>query len=258
MTGTWKLSTSTARIVNNSQVAWLSPTDAADTFPPVEFALREPDGLLAAGGDLSKERLLTAYRAGIFPWYEEGQPILWWSPDPRCVITPGEFHISKRLRQYARRSTFTLSCNRDFAGVIKACAGERSYQQGTWITADIRRAFLALHEDGWAHSVEIWDYSSLVGGIYGMSIGRVFFGESMFSHRNNASKFAMLGLCSILQQNRFELLDCQVISQHLLTLGARMIERAEFVNCLDDYCANLEQFTNWPEKVASIGDFLPK
>lgn len=239
-------------------MAWLGPDDPADAFPPVNLALREPDGLLAAGGDLSQERLLTAYRAGIFPWYEEGQPVLWWSPDPRCVLRPTDFHISRRLRQYARRTAFTLSCNRDFAAVISACSGARKSQQGTWITEDVRHAFLQLHADGWAHSVEIWDESKLVGGIYGLSIGRVFFGESMFSHRNNASKFAMLGLCSILQDNRFALLDCQVLSQHLTTLGARLIDRSEFVDQLDEHCASGQQFANWPANVTRIADFLPK
>lgn len=244
--------------MNSSRVAWLSPTDPADAFPPVELALREPDGLLAAGGDLSQERLLTAYRRGIFPWYEEGQPILWWSPDPRCVLRPADFHVSRRLRQYARCSEFTLSCNKAFAAVIEACAGNRKTQQGTWITKDVMNAFLDLHSDGWAHSVEIWDGDELVGGIYGLSIGRVFFGESMFSHKDNASKFAMLGLCSILWQNDFELLDCQVLSQHLLTLGAHLVNRSDFSQILDKCCAQEEQFARWPANVARIEDFLPK
>lgn len=244
--------------MNSSRVAWLAPTDPPDAFPPVEFALKEPDGLLAAGGDLSRDRLLTAYRTGIFPWYEEGQPILWWSPDPRCVMHPAEFHISRRLARYARQSSFTLSCNTAFESVIAACAGDRKSQQGTWITADIKRAFADLHAAGWAHSIEIWDDEKLVGGIYGMSIGHVFFGESMFSHRDNASKFAMLGLCSILAQNDFEMLDCQVLSQHLLTLGARLIDRADFSNKLSSFCATGQQFANWPTNVAKIGHFLPK
>lgn len=244
--------------MNSSRVAWLSPTDPADAFPPIELALREPDGLLAAGGDLSKERLLTAYRRGIFPWYEEGQPILWWSPDPRCVLRPADFHVSRRLRQYARRSDFTLSCNKAFAAVIEACAGDRKTQQGTWITQDVMSAFLDLHSDGWAHSIEIWDGDKLAGGIYGLSVGRVFFGESMFSHQDNASKFAMLGLCSILWQNDFDLLDCQVLSQHLLTLGAQLMDRSEFSQILDKSCAQADQFASWPTNVARIEEFLPK
>ena len=244
--------------MTSNRVAWLSPTDPPDSFPHIESALREPDGLLAAGGDLSTERLLLAYRSGIFPWYEEGQPILWWSPDPRCVVRPSEFHVSRRLRQYASRSTLTLSFNRAFEKVIEACAGSRKSQQGTWITADIMNAYKQLHADGWAHSVEVWDGEELVGGIYGLSIGRVFFGESMFSRQDNASKFALLGLCSILAKNDFELLDCQVLSQHLLTLGARLITRAEFSEILRGFCATDDQFANWPEKVVKIAELASK
>ena len=240
--------------MTSNQVAWLSPTDPPDSFPQIESALREPDGLLAAGGDLSPERLLLAYRSGIFPWYEEGQPILWWSPDPRCVLRPSEFHVSRRLRQYASHSTLTLTFNRAFEEVIEACAGRRKSQQGTWITADVMSAYRQLHKDGWAHSVEVWDGEELVGGIYGLSIGRVFFGESMFSRQNNASKFAMLGLCSVLTKNDFELLDCQVLSQHLLTLGARLITRAEFSESLRGFCATDVQFANWPTKVVKIAE----
>ena len=244
--------------MNSSRVAWLATTDPVDAFPPVELALKEPDGLLAAGGDLSQERLLAAYRSGIFPWYEEGQPILWWSPDPRCVMYPQDFHLSRRLARYARQSSFTLSCNQAFESVIDACAGDRKTQPGTWITTDIKQAFAELHASGWAHSIEIWDQQSLVGGIYGLSIDRVFFGESMFSHRDNASKFAMLGLCSILAQNDFRILDCQVLSQHLVTLGAKLIQRAEFSRDLSEFCASGQQFANWPSNVVKIGDFLPK
>lgn len=243
--------------MNNSRVAWLSPDDAALSFPDVETALREPDGLLAAGGDLSRERLLCAYANGIFPWYEEGQPILWWSPDPRCVLRPNEFRTSRRLRQYLRSSTFTLTCNRAFSDVIRACAEDRPSQQGTWITSDIIAAFEQMHVDGWAHSVEIWDDSELVGGIYGLSIGSVFFGESMFSRRDNTSKFAMFGLCRILARNDFALLDCQVLSQHLTTLGAQLIPRPEFTDILQASCTPGAQFDAWPSKVLPIADLLP-
>lgn len=252
---TCKPSTSTARTVNSTRIAWLGPDDPADAFPAVEMALREPDGLLAAGGDLTTERLLAAYSAGIFPWYEDGQPILWWSPDPRCVLRPESFHLSRRLARYARNSTFTLTCNRDFAAVIDACAGQRRSHQGTWITRDIRAAFEKLHLAGWAHSIEINDGEDLVGGIYGLSIGRIFFGESMFSRRDNASKFALLGLCRILYQNGFELLDCQVLSQHLMSLGATLVPRKEFTNILGQSCKNREQFVNWPSKPARIAEF---
>jgi len=249
---------STVPIVTSNRVAWLSAADPPDSFPHVDLALREPDGLLAAGGDLSTERLLVAYRSGIFPWYEQGQPILWWSPDPRCVLRPSEFHVARRLQQYARCSTLTMSCNRAFEKVIEACAGSRKSQQGTWITEDVMCAYRQLHADGWAHSVEIWDGEELVGGIYGLSIDRVFFGESMFARQNNASKFAMLGLCSILAQNGFEILDCQVLSQHLLTLGARLIPRAEFSEILCSFCATDDQFANWPVKVIKIAELARK
>lgn len=244
--------------MNNSRVEWLSAEDAPHSFPDVEAALREPDGLLAAGGDLTRERLLYAYAHGIFPWYEDGQPILWWSPDPRCIMRPAEFRVSRRLQQYLRGSTFTLTCNRAFGDVIRACAENRPSQQGTWITSDIVDAFEQLHIDGWAHSVEIWDDSELVGGIYGLSIGRVFFGESMFSRRDNASKFAMLGICQILARNDFALLDCQVLSQHLTTLGARLMPRPEFTEILRTACKPGAQFDAWPSKVQPIADLLPK
>jgi leucyl/phenylalanyl-tRNA--protein transferase len=254
----FKRSTSIVRTVNNSRVEWLSPQDAPSYFPDVETALREPDGLLAAGGDLSSERMLSAYASGIFPWYEEGQPILWWSPDPRCILRPDEFQTSRRLNQYLRRSTFTMSCNRAFADVIRACAESRPSQQGTWITPDMITAFEQLHAEGWAHSVEIWDESELVGGIYGLSIGRVFFGESMFSRRDNTSKFAMFALCQILTENNFALLDCQVLSQHLITLGARLIPRSEFSAILRTSCTPNAQFSAWPPKVRQITDLVLK
>lgn len=244
--------------MSNSRVEWLSPQDPPDYFPNVESALREPDGLLAAGGDLTVERLLSAYASGIFPWYEHGQPILWWSPDPRCVLPPTEFRLGRRFRRYLRRSTFTLTCNKAFAGVIRACAEDRPSQQGTWITTDMIFAFETLHASGWAHSVEIWDESELVGGIYGLSIGRVFFGESMFSRRDNASKFAMYALCQILAESDFAILDCQMLSQHLTTLGARSISRPEFSKILHAFCDSRAQFSAWPSKVLQIADLLQK
>ena len=243
--------------MNNTRIAWLSPDDPVDAFPDVVDALKEPDGLLAAGGDLSQQRLLAAYAAGIFPWYEQGQPILWWCPDPRCILQPADLHISRRLARYARQSAFTVSFNNNFAAVIDACAGRRSTQHGTWITADIRRAFVDLHKAGWAHSIEVWDGEDLAGGIYGLGIGRVFFGESMFSHRDNASKFAMIALCSELVRNNFDMLDCQVLSQHLMSLGACLIPRTEFTARLERHCRNTAQFSDWPPKRAQIADFLP-
>jgi len=244
--------------VNRPRVEWLSPLDPPEYFPDVESALREPDGLLAAGGDLSSERLLNAYASGIFPWYEDGQPILWWSPDPRCVLRPAELRISRRLRQYARRSTLTCSYNQDFGAVIRACAGQRKSQQGTWITSAMIAAYEELHAGGWAHSVEIRADSRLVGGIYGVCIGKVFFGESMFSHCDHASKFAMLALCQVLLRNQFALLDCQVISPHLLSLGAHQIPRRTFTDILRASCANRSQFRGWPTISLPIAGLLAK
>lgn len=244
--------------MNSPRVEWLSPLDPPQAFPDVESALREPDGLLAAGGDLSSERLLSAYASGIFPWYEDGQPILWWSPNPRCVLRPAELHISRRLRQYLRRSTLTCSYNQSFGEVIRACAGQRRSQHGTWITADMIAAYEKLHAEGWAHSVEIQSGPDLVGGIYGICIGNVFFGESMFSHRNHASKFAMLALCRVLSRNAFALLDCQVISPHLLSLGATRIPRRDFTAILRSSCSNRSQFRDWPTKSLAIAGLLDK
>ena len=244
--------------MSSPRVEWLSPLDSPQYFPDVESALREPDGLLAAGGDLSSERLLSAYAAGIFPWYEDGQPILWWSPDPRCVLRPGEFHVSRRLRQYLRRSAFTCSYNTAFSGVIHACAGRRRAQQGTWITPAMIAAYERLHAEGWAHSVEVWAGTDLVGGIYGLSIGKVFFGESMFSLRDHASKFAMLALCRVLTQNEFALLDCQVLSPHLLTLGATQIPRTRFTAILHAACPDKRQFHCWPSNPLPIAALLAK
>ena len=237
-----------------NRIVWLSPSDSPDAFPDVENALTEPDGLLAAGGDLSTSRLLAAYQSGIFPWYDDGQPILWWSPDPRCVLRVDDLHVSRRLKQQLRNSTAELRFNHAFADVIRACAGQRKSQQGTWITADMITAYEQLHADGWAHSIEVWDGDVLSGGIYGLSIGRVFFGESMFSVRANASKIALLGLTQQMRANGLEIIDCQVVSQHLLTLGASVIPRAEFTGILDLACDPPSQNVNWPEKSIAIAD----
>jgi leucyl/phenylalanyl-tRNA---protein transferase len=232
--------------VSANRVAWLTESDAANSFPDVENALSEPDGLLAAGGDLSSARLLSAYSRGIFPWYEEGQPILWWSPDPRCVLWPAELHISRRLRQQLRNSGAELTFNQAFGDVVRQCARKRRSQQGTWITPDMTQAYEVLHDDGWAHSVEIWDEGELVGGLYGICIGKAFFGESMFSRKPNTSKMAMLGLASHMLSSGLELIDCQVVSRHLVALGARLIPRADFSAFLDRVCNPQKQHESWP------------
>ena len=233
--------------MSNSRVIWLSADDPPGAFPSVDNALREPDGLLAAGGDLSVERLLAAYRHGIFPWYSDGQPLLWWSPDPRCVFRKGEFHLSRRLRRELQKSTAEIRFNTAFTDVLHACAGPRRYEQGTWITQDMIAAYGALHRAGWAHSVEIWQEDTLIGGLYGIIIGRVLFGESMFSAQPNSSKIALLVLDRLLESETLALIDCQVQSRHLLSLGASAIPRAQFVDRLNELCEPPRVFDSWPE-----------
>jgi leucyl/phenylalanyl-tRNA--protein transferase len=201
-------------------------------FPPPENA--EPDGLLAVGGDLSSDRLLLAYQMGIFPWYSEGVPILWWSPDPRLVLTPDEFHVSRRLAQTLKQGRFKITFDVAFPAVILSCATvPRAGQDGTWITPAMRRAYTRLHELGYAHSVESWLDGNLVGGIYGVSLGKCFFGESMFSYETNASKAAIAALVEHLKRWDFRMLDAQVTTRHLLSLGAKEVPRQIFLKDLD-------------------------
>jgi len=208
------------------RIQFLSP---GDEFPPTGEALDFPNGLLAAGGDLTPGRLLAAYRRGIFPWYEEPQPILWWTPDPRSVLFPDELHVARSLRKELRRDTFHLGVDTDFPRVMAACAGTRRGAQGTWIGPDMLAAYTVLHHQGYAHSVEVLDAAGeLVGGLYGVAVGGVFFGESMFSHRANASKVALVGLVDIMRRGGFGLIDCQVGNPHLASLGARDLDRLDF------------------------------
>lgn len=237
--------------MTNHRITWIGPDDPPDCFPPVDTALQEPDGLLAAGGDLAPERLLWAYRHGIFPWYDEGQPLLWWSPDPRCLFMRGDFHASRRLRRSMRSSNTEVRINTAFSEVIRECAGPRRHQQGTWITPDMIAAYETLHDQGWAHSIEVWDNDALVGGLYGLAIGNAFFGESMFSTRENASKMALMYLNSMLDSEAIDLIDCQVISQHLVSLGARILPRPDFIAALTPACASLRRFEGWPANPVS-------
>ncbi|MBO9663117.1 leucyl/phenylalanyl-tRNA--protein transferase [Dokdonella sp.] len=200
-----------------------------DAFPPAERALREPDGLLAAGGDLSPERLLAAYRRGIFPWYSDGEPILWWSPARRTLFDTRAMHVPRRLARWLRHCAWTIRADHAFGEVMRACAAPRAKQRGTWITAEMLDAYERLHALGHAHSVEAWDGERLVGGIYGVALGRMFFGESMFSVENNGSKVALLGLAAALRGWGWPLLDAQVASDHLFTLGAFEWPREEFL-----------------------------
>lgn len=203
------------------------------TFPPVDTAWTEPNGLLAAGGDLSPARLLAAYRRGIFPWYSEGEPLLWWSPDPRMVLFPDELRISRSLAKTLRNADYTVKLDTAFAPVMAACATTpRNGQQGTWITAEMQAAYARLHALGHAHSVETWRDGRLVGGLYGVAIGGAFFGESMFSHITDASKIALAHVCRFLGARGFGIIDCQMKTAHLTSLGARPIPRS-------DYCARV-------------------
>lgn len=201
-------------------------------FPPVEEATEE--GLLALGGDLSIERLLLAYRSGIFPWFNEEEPPLWWCPDPRCVLFPDELYISKSMKQLLKKKTFAITINKAFEEVIRNCGETRKDKEGTWITDDIMNAYAELHRLGFAVSIEAWKNNELVGGLYGIKMGRVFFGESMFSKVSNASKYAFITYVQQLQREGVVLIDCQVYTEHLESLGARMIERAGFLRIIKE------------------------
>lgn len=214
-------------------ITWLSPDDPPDRFPSHDAALRDPPGLLAAGGDLTIERLLAAYQRGIFPWYSPGQPVLWWSPDPREVILPQEFHISRSLQRARRVRGFEWRADGDFEAVVTSCAAPRSRSPGTWITAEMKAAYCALHQRGFAHSYEIWRGQRLIGGVYGVRLGCVYFGESMFSGEADASKAALAGLAERCGELGIELIDCQLPSAHLRSLGSRPMPRTQFLRYLE-------------------------
>jgi leucyl/phenylalanyl-tRNA--protein transferase len=213
------------------RLTWLQPNDPPDAFPPVSRALEDPPGLLAGGGDLSPARLMAAYRRGIFPWYSLGEPVLWWSPDPREVLFPATMHISRSLRRVMARAAFQVTENRDFDAVIDACAAARK-EAGTWITPEMRAAYRELHRLGVAASIEVWAGEELVGGLYGVRTGRVFCGESMFSRRDNGSKVALAWLAAQCPARGIDLIDCQMPSAHLRSLGSQALPRAEFVSYL--------------------------
>lgn len=211
---------------------WLNPLDANYEFPPVELALSEPNGLLAIGGDLKPERIIKAYQHGIFPWFSTGQPILWWSPNPRAVLFPDQLRVSRSLRKTIKKEIYTITLDQAFNDVIHACAAPRNTSNGTWITPQMINAYCELHRRGLAHSVEAWQNGQLAGGLYGIAIGKVFFGESMFSQVTDASKVAFVYLVTQLQRWGFHLIDCQVTTSHLTSLGATEIERQRFVELL--------------------------
>jgi len=228
----------------------LLPPEPDAPFPPVERALRQPDGLLAVGGDLSPQRLLNAYRHGIFPWYSQGQPILWWSPDPRTMFATDGVRLGSKFRRSLRRSEWEVRADTAFAQVIGACAeSPRPGQAGTWITSEMRAAYERMHELGHAHSFEVFDGGRLVGGIYGIAIGRMFFGESMFSAVSGGSKVALAALAFHLHDWGFPLIDAQVENDHLLSLGAELWPRARFLGAVAELTAQPGIVAPWTDRV---------
>lgn len=230
--------------------------DDAVNFPPAELALEEPNGLLAFGGDLSVERLLCAYESGIFPWFSEGEPLLWWSPDPRGVLFIAEYHCSKSFKKFLKKHPFQVTMDKAFEEVICACAHTPRGERGTWITQDMQQAYARLHQAGFAHSIEVWEGNELVGGLYGIGIGQVFCGESMFHTRTNASKLAFHALVRYMQAHHCKLIDCQMQTEHLSSLGAKSLGRTRFLHHLKselnkDYPADL-----WQDFNQMIGDLL--
>jgi leucyl/phenylalanyl-tRNA--protein transferase len=214
-------------------IPWLDPRNYS--FPSPHSALDEPNGLLAAGGDLSPERILNAYYQGIFPWFNPGEPILWWSPSPRTVIYPNQLHLSRSLKKVLRKNVYRVSLDTAFKQVMEACAAPRVNASGTWISKDIITAYSRLHQLGFAHSVEVWSETKLVGGLYGIALGKMFFGESMFSRADNASKVGFAHLARQLSLWDFPLIDCQVANDHLFSLGAVEIPRESFTEMLLDF-----------------------
>lgn len=231
-----------------SQIPWLGEDLL---FPPVTQTLEDPEGLLAAGGDLSAERLLLAYSQGIFPWYSEDQPILWWSPEPRCLIDIDSLHISKSMRKALNKKNYTVTIDSAFEAVITACASPRGDTEGTWITKEMIEAYIQLHRQGHAHSFEVWEgekvgqQGTLIGGLYGISIGRCYFGESMFSNKTNASKIAFVYLVNQLSEWGYQLIDCQLENDHLLSLGAYTVCKNEFLTILNSNVNKNQPNPNW-------------
>jgi len=233
-----------------SQLPWLEPD--ATNFPSTDLALDDPNGLLAAGSTLSTEQLVCAYRKGIFPWFEDGQPVLWWTPSPRLVLSPSQLHVSKSMKKLMRKNRYQVTTDKSFEAVIRACAEPREGQAGTWITDEIVEAYVELHELGFAHSIEVWEQDVLIGGLYGIAMGRVFFGESMFSRAANASKLGFITLAKHLDSLGFELIDCQVQTDHLESLGAYEIDRSEFEDKLLNYIEGSSTPPGWPTSLGTV------
>ncbi len=229
-------------------------TDSETKFPHPSLALEEPSGLLAVGGELTSQRLITAYNSGIFPWFDEEDPILWWSPNPRAIIVPGNLHISTSLKKFIKKSNWTITVNYDFNSVIESCSKPRLQQDATWITKDIQHAYSELHNLGHAHSIEVWDGSTLIGGLYGVIVGRVFCGESMFHFSTNASKVAMVYLEELLIKFDYALIDTQMMNPHLKSLGAKNINRDEFLTLLNRYKNQQIDLDCWLPRVIYEGN----
>ncbi len=223
----------------------LDPNNPRQDFPSVSKAMTDPDGLLAVGGCLSKKRILNAYRSGIFPWYSPGEPILWWSPNPRLILFPEQLKVSRSLRKTLRQKNFTFTVDQAFNEVIEACAKPRSYSKETWISDDMQAAYCRLYHSGYAHSAEAWLNGELVGGLYGVALGQVFFGESMFHTYTDASKVVFVSLVEQLKLWGFQIIDCQVHSEHLASFGAINCERSEFIGLLNDYCDEPVSSSAW-------------
>lgn len=214
-------------------------------FPPVSQALKQPNGLLAFGGRLDSPTLISAYQSGIFPWYNQGEPVLWWSPDPRMVIKPERVHISRSMQKFMKKHQYRISIDENFAGVMHSCRRLREQAEGTWITTEMEEAYNRLHREGFAHSLEVWDRHELVGGLYGVAMDRMFFGESMFSRKPNTSKLTIIILCRFLDDQGIQWLDCQVPNPHLESLGGEIMSRSVFLEKLKKYCRTTESIANW-------------
>lgn len=230
-------------------------------FPPPESALHDPDGLLAGGGDLSTSRLLEAYKHGIFPWYQDGQPILWWSPSIRAILKPEDLHISRSLKKTLNSNRFIVTADTAFSSVIQACAAPRAYASGTWITEEMQTAYITLHALGHAHSIEVWKENKLVGGLYGLAIGSCYFGESMFSLETDSSKVAFVSLINYLDGRKFQLIDCQMMTPHLESLGASPLPRAAYLSKLRSilqFSEKTEEFApgRWPSKMPATSELI--
>lgn len=237
-----------------TELRWLNAADGPECLPDPAEALAEPNGLLAAGGSLEPDWLLAGYRRGIFPWYERGQPILWWSPDPRTVLWPEALRVSRSLAKRLRRGDLEITADKDFRGVIGACAEPRRYTDSTWITPAMLEAYATLHDLGWAHSFEAWQDGQLAGGLYGIAIGRVFFGESMFARQTDASKVAFWHAVRFLEVRGFELIDCQLPSAHLTSLGATSLSRSQFLSKLAALTAAPGAPMPWDEAFAATAE----